>query len=542
MQQVTAVCSMLHEAPSTELNSATRMFRGQPVLAWTASRLARSARLASIVAICWDDQLEAVEAIAAEQGLDILNRGPRIPHSQLDALAAARRWADGWRGGLLETCDFDAGFHATSLLEILERHDGCDALVLIEPSSALVDAALLDALIDHAETHAAQEIVFSPAAPGLSGVLLRPILVERLAQAKMHPGKLLHYLPEHPCKDPIAGAGCAPVATRIARTTHHFKLNSRRQIDRISEAMIPLNGQLIHSAAEELVGRMTASPMMDALPREITLELNTRRATKPIYSPTGHLDIDRPDIAPETVAALFEEIGEADDIRLTLAGVGDPLLHPNAFDIIDLAHRCGIRSVHVETDLLNVDAATLRRLAASQLDVLTIHVPALTRETYATVMGTDAYAQVLDNIRTLLTEKLNQKSGVPLVVPTFTKCAANLAEMEPWYDQWLRTIGIAVIVGPSSFAGAIPDAGVADMSPSKRQPCNRLASRLTVVSDGSIVLCEQDVTGRQPLGIVGKDKIEDVWRDRFGTARRNHARGDFALHALCGACTEWHRP
>lgn len=542
MQHVTAVCSMLHEAPAVDLNSATRAFRGQPVLAWTASRLTRAARLASIVVICWEDQLDAVEPIAAEQGLDVLNRGQRVSHAQLDAVSAARRWADGWRGGLLETCDFDAGFHAPSLLQILERHEGCDALVLVDPSAGLVDATMIDALISHAEAHAAQEIVFSPAAPGLSGVLLRPVLVERLAQAKTHPGKLLHYLPEHPSKDPIAGEGCAPVTTRIARTTHHFKLNSRRQIDRVTEAMTPLNGQLIRSAAEELVNRMASTPMMDALPREITLELNTRRATKPIYSPIRHLDIERLDIAPETVAALFEEIGEADDIRLTLAGAGDPLLHPNALDIIELSHRCGIRSVHVETDLLNIDAPTLRRLAASQLDVLTIHVPALTRETYQTVMGTDAYAQVLDNIRTLLTEKQNQKSGVPLVVPTFTKCAANLAEMEAWYDQWLRALGTAVIVGPSTFAGLIPDAGVADMSPPKRRPCNRLASRLTVLSDGAIVLCEQDVTGKQPLGVVGRDKIANVWRDRFAPARQNHTRGDFALHALCGACTEWHRP
>ncbi len=108
MQHVTAVCSMLHEAPPAELNSATRVFRNQPVLAWTASRLTRAKHLTSIVVICWQDQLEAVESIAAEQGLDVLNRGPRISNSHLDAVSAARRWADGWRGGLLETCDFDA--------------------------------------------------------------------------------------------------------------------------------------------------------------------------------------------------------------------------------------------------------------------------------------------------------------------------------------------------------------------------------------------------------------------------------------------------
>lgn len=542
IDQVTAVCSMLHEGPSTTLNSATRLFRAQPVLAWTANRLTSATRVSSIVIVCWEDQLDAVEPIAAEQGLDVLNRGPRSANVHLAAIAAARRWSDGWRGGLLQTCDFDAGFHAASLLEILERHQGCGALVLVDPSAGLVDSELIDAMVAHAEAHAEQEIVFTPAAPGLAGALLRPVVIERLANAKTHPGKLLHYLPEHPCKDPLAGDGCTPVPMRVARTTHQFKLNSQRQIARITEAMSPLNGQLIRSRAEDLVVRLAQTPMMDLLPQEITVELTTRRATRPVYAPATHLDIQRPDIAPETVAALFKEIGGADDIRLTLAGVGDPLLHPDLPEILELAHRCGIHAVHLETDLLDAGEALIRRVANSQLDVLTVHIPALTAPTYATIMGVDAYGRVLENLRTLLIERTNRGRGTPIVVPTFTKCAANLVEMEAWYDQWLKALGSAVITGPSTFSGAIPDVGVGEMSPPRRRPCARVSSRLTVLSDGSIVLCEQDVMGRQPLGTIGNETIAAVWRERFGAAREKHARGDLAGLALCGACTEWHRP
>ena len=47
--------------------------------------------------------------------------------------------------------------------------------------------------------------------------------------------------------------------------------------------------------------------------------------------------------------------------------------------------------------------------------------------------------------------------GVPMLVPIFTKCRQNLGEMEFWYDQWLRALGSAVIVGPERFrwAGAV---------------------------------------------------------------------------------------
>ena len=45
---------------------------------------------------------------------------------------------------------------------------------------------------------------------------------------------------------------------------------------------------------------------------------------------------------------------------------------------------------------------------------------------------------VLDNIRALSWPAQQRGSGVPIIVPIFTKCRQNLAEMEAWYDQWLR--------------------------------------------------------------------------------------------------------
>src|SRR5579884_2096164 len=128
----------------------------------------------------------------------------------------------------------------------------------------------------------------------------------------------------------------------------------------------------------------------------------------------------------------------------------------------------------------------------------------------------------MENIRQFLAERQARGSMVPLLVPVFTKCQQNLAEMEPWYDQWLRALGCAVIRGPSDFAGQVPDVAVADMSPPGRKPCARLASRVTILSDGSIVSCEEDVLGQQVLGRVGTDSLAHVWQQRFEQLRQQH--------------------
>jgi radical SAM protein with 4Fe4S-binding SPASM domain len=103
-------------------------------------------------------------------------------------------------------------------------------------------------------------------------------------------------------------------------------------------------------------------------------------------------------------------------------------------------------------------------------------------------------------------------------------------------------VGAAVIAWPSDCAGQIPDASVADMSPPRRVPCRRLTSRLTVLSDGSIVACENDVAGRHALGRLSQDTIAEAWRSRIPGLRAQQAAGELAQLPLCVSCRDWHRP
>jgi hypothetical protein len=532
-----AVLSMLHEGPMR--NSATRCFRGRPVLRWTLERLSRARRVDSVVVLCWEDQLHDVLPVAEDLRADVLAKGPRVSIPELDAVSAARRWADGWRGGLLATCEFDRGFHAGWVEEIAHELDGAQVL-LVDPSAGLIDPALVDSLIDHANGHPSIELCFMPAAPGLSATLLRRPLLKRLAAARAHAGPLLHYAPDVVSREPLAGDMCAPAPTSAIRSTDRFTIDSDRQVERIAAATFALNGQLISSPAEDIVARLRDLERLDACPREVVLELNTVRASRPIYWPGRYHEVSRPPMSLERAGRILDELGVmADDARLTIAGLGDPLLGGELLQsVIERARQTEI-AVHVETDLLDGDVTGL---AASDVDVVSVHVPAMTPQTYAAVMGVDRYAAALENIRTFVAERARRGRGVPILVPTFTKCRENLGEMEAWYDQWLRAVGSAVIFGPGDFAGQVPDVSVADMSPPRRKPCSRLWSRMVVHSDGNVVACEPDFAGRKVLGNVDEMTLQEIWKSRLAPLRAGHRSGDFAGHPLCGGCREWHRP
>jgi len=538
MNHVTAVLSMLHEA--SEINSATRLFRQEPVLCWTLDRLSQSRHLTALAILCWEDQLDAVKLIAADADAFVLVKGPRSDIGAVPAIAAAQKFADGWRGGLLGTCDFDNGFHGPWVLEILKETEA-DAAVLVDPASGLIDASLIDDVITHAKLKEVAEIVFAPVAPGLCGPLIRKPLLERLSAMHLHPGRVLHYLADQPMREPLSGEGCVPVPPEICRSTRRFKLDSQRQITRITEAAVSLNGTLIKSSAQELLSRVNAHNAIDVLPREVTLEINVNRATRPIHSALAHLDISRAELSVETARIIFDQLAAADDMRVTLGGLGDPLLHPQVFEILRIAKSAGIHAIHLQTDLL-CDQAIVEQLAQSEVDIVSVFASALSTITYASIMGVDGLQRVIENVRLLVNVKQQCQKHTPIVVPTFVKLPQNIGEMESWYDQWLRVIGAAVIVGPTDCAGQIPFSGVADMSPPRRNSCARLAGRMTILSDGSIVSCEEDVTGKMLMGNAATDRLSDVWMHRFGGLRKDHAAGVWNRHPLCVACKEWHRP
>ncbi|MDB5295829.1 MAG: hypothetical protein JWO31_1812, partial [Phycisphaerales bacterium] len=295
-------------------------------------------------------------------------------------------------------------------------------------------------------------------------------------------------------------------------------------------------------SAEAIISAVHAAATVDRLPREIVLELTARRATAPIFSPLAASPIDRSDLPLDLARRVIDELADLDDARLTLAGVGDPLLHPDLLAVVAHAVERGV-AVHVETDLLPTDPAAVDALGGSAADVVSVHLPAVTPATYAVVMGVDAYEAALRNVQAFVTARAAAGRGTPVVAPLFVKCRQNQHEMEAWYDQWLRAVGSAVIVGPTTFGGLLPGVAAADMTPPQRVPCRRLTDRLTVLSDGRYVTCEQDPLGRQAAGRAGVDALAEVWGAKFAALRKHHADMQFGrLHPVCAACTEWHRP
>jgi 2-C-methyl-D-erythritol 4-phosphate cytidylyltransferase len=139
-----AICSMLGESP--QANSITRSFRDEPVLRHTLRRLHQVPQLQNIVVLHWDDQ-RADCALVDDVTLNSV--GARRPLPAMEAIEAAQRWTDGWRGGMLSTAVCDRGFSPAAVQQCLADHNA-DAAVLIHPAAGLIDPNDIARLIETA--------------------------------------------------------------------------------------------------------------------------------------------------------------------------------------------------------------------------------------------------------------------------------------------------------------------------------------------------------------------------------------------------------
>ncbi len=248
------------------------------------------------------------------------------------------------------------------------------------------------------------------------------------------------------------------------------------------------------------------------LPDLIDVEVTTRCNANCIMCPH-----DRSTREPTSMsAAVFETIVrravEAPVSRINLNHLGEPLLDPGLPDKIELATANGL---WVQ---LNTNAAELTREMAGGLlragvDHIAISFSGGSRETYEAVHRGLSFDRTLHNIDQLLA--LRERVGRAFVSVTFVRQPTNAHETAAFRRLFRDRVDDVVVRDVRDWAGAVPVAARfrgRETSPDlPRFPCKLLWSRMVVLVDGRVALCEVDWEGRHVLGDLETQSIREIW-------------------------------
>lgn len=474
---------------------------------------------------------DRVQVVACDDGLR--------PRREL--MRSARIWnLDGWRGSPLGTTWFDEFVEPRVVLRSLDVLS-CDGLLCIDGHQPLLDVSFSNAMVCRAvERDAETPLVATQAPPGLTGLLMKRPITEEFVRQNTPAGLLFAYRPEAPRPDPITRPFFLQLDGLIVHTKARLVADTRRAREWIAAALTQLGEEC--SATEICAWIASGGAPVDTLPREVEIELTTDHPlpNSTLRPPHDRIPVRRLD-GLNAIRALAARLAEYDDRRVILGGHGDPLLSPFFPEVCATLRRAGVCGLAVVSPLIELSDAALEGLFTARVDVVEVTLDANTPEMYREIHGVDGFARVIANMDRVQALRRERISPQPLLLPSLTRCAKTLPELEAFYDRWVGLVGGAVIHGHSERCGTMASDPLPQLVPPVRRPCRRVGDQLTLLANGVVASCDQDVAAVAPLGKWDVQDPLSIWRSAAHEAFRvSHSKLEFDRLPACAHCRAWY--
>lgn len=166
-----------------------------------------------------------------------------------------------------------------------------------------------------------------------------------------------------------------------------------------------------------------------ALPRELQVEVTgacNLRCPMCLVGYQEPLDRRRASLDFERFAALADSLPELETV--TLQGLGEPLMAPDLFRMLDYGARRGVR-MGFNTNATLLTRATAARLVDARLDWLHVSLDGATARTYESIRAGARFATVERNVRGLVEVMRERGAARPRLSIVFVAMRRNLAEL-----------------------------------------------------------------------------------------------------------------
>ncbi len=233
--------------------------------------------------------------------------------------------------------------------------------------------------------------------------------------------------------------------------------------------------------------------------------------------------------AEKVIRAVKEFAGDA---TVSFSLWGEPSLHSRIDDLCRLVLTTEGLDLVIETSGVGWRADRLRGLASSlpRPPAWIVSLDAWEEAEYKKLRG-EGFAEAAATAR-LLMELFPGRAYAQAV-----RMKDNDTSLEAFYRGWKKETGNLIIQKYDSFAGFLPDRKVSDLSPLKRRPCWHLKRDLSVLINGDVPMCREDVQRARLLGNLLSEPLQEVW-ERGEAVYREHLAEAYGV--CCQTCDEYY--
>ena len=236
---------------------------------------------------------------------------------------------------------------------------------------------------------------------------------------------------------------------------------------------------------------------------------------------------------PQRFSELAARIGAfSGDAVISISLWGEPALHPSIYDLIGAVLESPSLRLVVETSGVGWDPSLFARIkdGFQRQPTWIVSLDATKEDLYTRLRG-KGFAEALRSAETLLS-----------LFPTSTWVQAvrmkeNEDDLEVFYKSWKARTENVIIQKYDPVGGMLADRRVADLSPLKRFPCWHLKRDLSILLDGTVPRCREDVRVTAPLGNAFTEELSAIW-ERGQSVYRSHIAEQYP--GICAACDEYY--
>ena len=216
-------------------------------------------------------------------------------------------------------------------------------------------------------------------------------------------------------------------------------------------------------------------------------------------------------------------------------GIGEPMIHPNIFEMIRLTREAGIRT-GMSTNATLLDDRRADLLLDSGLDYVILAFDGATKETYEKYRVGAVFEKTRENILNFLRRKLDRKSPI-YVVLQMVLLKENVHEIDAYRKLW--SIPGVDEVRFKRDEVQIDGTKIADVEfkSQRGHPCHLLwRGPMYVRYDGLAYPCCY-MWEEPPVGDLKKQSLMEVWNsEAMVRLREAHLKGDLSDYPVCQTC------
>lgn len=251
---------------------------------------------------------------------------------------------------------------------------------------------------------------------------------------------------------------------------------------------------------------------------------------------------DAPYMSEEIFKQIADEAGPH-GAYLRISGGGEPMLHPKVVELL-----CYAKSVGCKIGLITNGSAftdkNSRALLKAGVDMIEFSVDARDEEAYAIVRKGLKWERLLKNARRMLELRNELGSSSKIVASGVNQKEVDIDAVE---EFWRNEIGVDNFIKRKFLTWGVnthlDDARSADPTPyldTESVPCPFIFERLNIDSRGNVMVCGYDIAANTSMGMVGREKIKDIWHgEGFREYRDKHLSRRGAEIEMCRTCPDW---